>query len=100
MRGKKSKTIYRAKQSTKEAYNTSRQIPQGYFVDEDEDDECVQLNPGGGKHANGRSETKGSNNVPSKKPRQKGLLDLHYTTNPVNVVKVRKDQGRQKTNNE
>ena len=88
------------KKSTKEAYDMSRQMPQGYFVDEDEDDECVEMNPRSGKHASGGSGTKGSNNVPSKKPRQKGPLDMYYTPNPANVVKARKDQGRQKTLNE
>jgi len=55
----------------------ARQMSQGYFVDEDEDGECVEMNPTSGKHASGGSGTKGSNNVPSKKPRQNGPLDMY-----------------------
>ena len=69
----------------------SRQMSQGYFVDEDEDDECVEMNPRIGKHISGGSGTKVSNNVSSKKPRQKGPLNMYYTPNPANVAKARKD---------
>jgi len=63
-----------------------------YGGHEDEDDECVELTPRGGKLSGGGS--KGSNNMPSKKPRQKGPLDTFFPPNPADVVKARKDQGR------
>ena len=63
-----------------------------YGSDEDEDDECVEMNPKSGKLSSGGS--KGSNNMPSKRPRQKGTIDMFFTPNPTDVVKARKDQGR------
>jgi len=38
--------------------------------------------------------------MPSKKPRQKSPLDVFFAPNPANIVKGRKDQGRQRTINE
>jgi len=69
-----------------------------YGSDEDEDDECVEMSPKNGKLSSGRS--KGSNNMPSKRPRQKGPMDTFFTPNLADVVNARKDQGRQKTMNE
>jgi len=90
------------KKSTKEAYSMFRQMPQDFYGgDEDEDDECVEMNPKSGKLSSGGS--KGSNNMPSKRPRQKGPIDMFFTPNPADVLKARKeskDQGRHKTINE
>ena len=44
--------------------------------------------------------SKGSSSMPSKKPKQKGPMDMFFTPISTNVVKGKKEQGRQKTMNE
>lgn len=88
------------KKASKEAYDMSKRLPQSYFDEEDDDDECVEM-PKGGKFTSGGS--KGSNSMPSKRSKTKGPIDMFFTPNPADVVKARKegkDQGRQKTLNE
>ena len=79
----------------------SRHINQHYMGEEydDDGDDCVEMNlkSGSGKFSSGGS--KGSSSMPSKKPRQKGPLDVFSAPNPTNIVKGRKEQGRQRTIN-
>ena len=78
----------------------SKRLPQSYFGEEDDDDECVDMAKGEKFSSYG---SKGSTSLPQKKQKTKGPLDMFFTPNPTNFVKARKegrDQGRQQTLNE
>ena len=57
----------------------------------------VEMNPKSGKLSSGSGGSKGSNRRLLRNRNKKGPLDMFFTTNPVDVAKARKDQGRQKT---
>jgi len=88
------------KKASKKVYDMSKHLPQSYFDEEDDYDECVEM-PKGGKFSSGGS--KGSTSLPQKKQKTKAPLDMFFTSNLADVLKARKewrDQGRQNTLNE
>jgi len=66
----------------------SKRLPQGYFDEEDDDDDYAEM-PTYGKFTSGGS--KGSNSMPSKRPMTKDPLDMFFTHNPTVVVTARKE---------
>ena len=76
------------KKASKEAFDMSKRLPQSYFNEEDDDEECVDM-PKGGKFSSGGS--KGSTSMPRKKQKTKCPLDMFLTPNPADVEQVRKE---------
>jgi len=54
----------------------SKRLPQSYFDEEDDDDECVKMSKSE-KFSSGGS--KGSISIPQKKQKTKGPLDMFFT---------------------
>ena len=59
-----------------------------YNDEEEEDDDCVEMNSKGVKFSSVGS--KESSGMPSKKPKQKGPMDMFFTPIATNVVKGKK----------
>jgi len=78
------------KKASKEAYDMSKCLPQSYFDEEDDDDKCLEILKGGKFTSSG---SKGSNSMPSKRPKAKGPLDMFFPPNPADVLKGRREKG-------